>query len=66
LLPRGQDVRLSIVDVRGRVVAVLANGPMPAGIHVATWEPGKSAAGVYFVRFRSEDWKSQLRLVHLR
>jgi hypothetical protein len=64
-LPREQDVRMSIVDVRGRVVAVLANGVQPAGVYVASWDPGNAPAGIYFVRFRTRDWQSQLRLVHL-
>jgi hypothetical protein len=54
-LPRESPVRLSIVDVQGRELAVLANGPVGAGRHPATWSgvmPGGQAAhGLYFVRY---------------
>ncbi|HEY6866548.1 MAG TPA: T9SS type A sorting domain-containing protein [Candidatus Eisenbacteria bacterium] len=53
VLPRAMEVRLSIVDVQGREVAVLADGAMPAGRHQAMWtRPGRAdtPAGMYFVR----------------
>jgi FlgD Ig-like domain len=54
-LPLRTSVDLSIFDVSGRRVAVLADGPADAGEHAATWDgrdaAGRSAgAGVYFVR----------------
>jgi len=36
-LPTPQDVRLRILDARGRVVDVLDPGPMPAGRHRMPW-----------------------------
>jgi len=51
-LPRASAVRIRIVDVRGRVVRVLADGYRPAGAHRAFWDgrdgSGRAAAsGVY-------------------
>jgi len=47
-------VRLTVHDVSGREVAVLADGVLPAGRHQAVWSgrltDGPAAAGVYFVR----------------
>ncbi|WP_412063247.1 sulfatase [Rubrivirga sp. IMCC45206] len=43
---------LSVVDVQGRVVVVLAEGVAPAGEHVATL-PAGLAAGVYVVRLQA-------------
>lgn len=48
------DVRLSVVDVLGREVAVLAEGPRVAGEHRATWATGGLAAGVYVVVLRAD------------
>jgi hypothetical protein len=53
-LPRGTQVQLCVFDVRGRRVAVLANGEMPAGRHEITWD-GRARgaavpAGIYFSR----------------
>ncbi len=43
-------VRLSIVDVRGREVAVLVDGQRAAGAHVVTWDARPQARGVYVCR----------------
>ncbi len=43
------DVRLRVVDVLGREVAVLAKGPRSAGAHRATLDASRLAAGVYVV-----------------
>ncbi|HEX8386900.1 MAG TPA: M36 family metallopeptidase, partial [Rubricoccaceae bacterium] len=49
-LPSDADVRLAVYDVRGREVAVLAEGAHEAGWHEAVWEPGGAAAGLYVAR----------------
>jgi DNA-binding beta-propeller fold protein YncE len=52
-LPRESRVRLSVIDLQGRDVAVLVDGMLPAGRHEATWNTNAGrpvAAGVYFVR----------------
>ena len=43
------DVRLTVVDVLGREVAVLADGPRAAGEHRARFETAGLATGVYVV-----------------
>ena len=58
-LPNGGSVSLTILDVQGREVAVLAKGSAPAGWHTASWngqsERGRAAAGLYFARLRVGD-----------
>jgi len=54
-LPREAHVRLAIVDVQGREIAVLANGVVAPGRHRAVWD-GRAArcpapTGLYFVRY---------------
>jgi hypothetical protein len=54
-LPRTEPVALSVYDVRGRRVAVLASGEMTSGLHQITWEgrddQGQSLpSGVYLYR----------------
>jgi hypothetical protein len=50
-LPEPSHVRIAIYNLRGQVVAVLAEGDVPAGYHTVHWhtknQPGVSA-GVYF------------------
>ncbi|MEL6706347.1 MAG: T9SS type A sorting domain-containing protein, partial [Bacteroidota bacterium] len=49
-LPAAGDARLSVVDVRGREVAVLAEGTRTAGTYALTFETAGLPAGVYVVR----------------
>lgn len=56
-VPRESEVRLSVLDVQGREVAVLAHGNTGAGYYQATWngntERGMAPAGLYFVRLKA-------------
>jgi DNA-binding beta-propeller fold protein YncE len=51
-LPHEARVRVSVFDLQGRELAVLQNGWLPAGRHLAHWDPaqGSNAEGLYFVR----------------
>ncbi len=64
-------VRVSIFDVRGRHVAVLADAPYPAGAHVVRWNGvgvngAPAASGVYFVLMEAGTIRATRRLVLLR
>jgi hypothetical protein len=48
-IPREAHVRLSVVDLQGREVAVLVDDKRSAGRHSATWK-GRKSPGVYFSR----------------
>jgi sugar lactone lactonase YvrE len=66
-VPRESHVRVSVIDLQGREVGVLAEGTYPAGRHVATWEVTSSApAGIYFVRMVSGGRSWMRRLVRTR
>jgi hypothetical protein len=56
-LARDGDVRLSVLDVQGREVAVLAEGARPAGRYRVGWESvvggAPAPAGLYFVRMHA-------------
>lgn len=45
--------RLSVYDLLGREVAVLADGEMPAGRHAVTFDGSRLASGVYLYRLQS-------------
>lgn len=64
-LPREAQVKLSILDLQGRVVEVLADGLLPAGRHERSWSGrlgGGTPAGVYFARLQA-DGRSWVRRV---
>jgi subtilisin family serine protease len=63
-------VRLEVLDLQGRVVAVLADGVRGAGPHRVVWDGGTSGAaassGLYFVRYRTPAGTFRRRLALLR
>ena len=52
-VPRPAHVRLSVLDVQGREVAVLADGAREAGHQVAALNASQFAAGLYFIRLQA-------------
>ena len=49
-LPDAENARLTLVDLLGRTVAVVADRLYAAGTHRVAWDSGRVAAGLYFVR----------------
>lgn len=65
-LPQAAEVRLEVIDVLGRRVAVVAESNFPAGAHDPAWR--RSAAtppGVYFARLQVGSQVTQRRFVVL-
>lgn len=49
-LAAGGPARLEVFDLAGRRVAVLHDGPLPAGRHEFAWQPRELGSGVYLAR----------------
>jgi len=54
-LETGGDADLSVYNLLGKRVAVLASGRMEAGRHEAKWDAAGFAPGVYYYRLRTEN-----------
>ena len=56
-LPYQSKVRLTVLDIQGRLVKVLVDGDVKAGRHQAMWNGettrGTAHAGMYFIRFEA-------------
>jgi hypothetical protein len=68
-LPRDARVRVSVIDLQGREVALLADGVLPAGRHSRSWSddaPHRAAAGIYFVRLAADGRTWVQRIVRIR
>jgi photosystem II stability/assembly factor-like uncharacterized protein len=52
-LPRSSDVRLTVYDLLGREVAVLANDRMEAGVHTAKFDGSALSSGMYVYRLEA-------------
>ncbi len=67
-LARDADVSLDVFDLRGRHVATLASGHMPAGRHDAVLGArvaSEMPAGVYFVRMRAGTYTATRRILRI-
>jgi subtilisin family serine protease len=66
-VPRSCDVRVSVYDLQGREVSVLARGARTPGLYRASWngevEGGPAHAGVYFVRLNAPAVVRSCRIV---
>ncbi|MGB0840290.1 MAG: T9SS type A sorting domain-containing protein, partial [Chitinophagales bacterium] len=61
-LPKTGKVRLSIVDILGREVAVLQNGIEQAGEQIISWQASSLESGTYFFVLETEDGKATGKL----
>lgn len=60
-----EPVRVTVYDVQGREVAVLHDGPIPAGQPVVfVWAPRAAPTGVYFVRIQGTTFRAVRKVVH--
>jgi hypothetical protein len=70
-LARPGTVRLTVHDVRGRLVRVLRDGSLPAGRHTERWD-GRDAAGrevasgTYLLRLETADARAERKMVLVR
>jgi subtilisin family serine protease len=66
-VPWASEVRVSVYDLQGRELAVLANGARTPGLYQAIWngegERGPAHAGVYFVRLNAPGVVRSCRIV---
>ncbi len=59
-------VRVTVVDVRGREVATLADGDRAAGRHALSWDASRLPAGVYAIRATTAGTTAVLRVTTVR
>jgi len=62
---------LTIHDIRGRQVGLLADGHYAAGTHTVTWDGTDSARqelqpGVYFIRLRTRNHTETRKSIYIR
>lgn len=60
---RDGPIRLTVYDIKGRQVARLVDRTLPAGQHVATWQPRDLASGTYVYRLQADGRELAMRAV---
>ena len=59
-------MRLTVVDLLGRVVRELASGARPAGTYEVSFDATGLPSGVYFYRIEAGDYVETKRMVVVR
>jgi photosystem II stability/assembly factor-like uncharacterized protein len=62
-LPQPAEATLTVFDLLGRQIRVLASGTQPAGTHEVTFDAAGLPSGVYFYRLEAGDYVETKRMV---
>jgi hypothetical protein len=65
-LPAASDVTLSVYNMLGQTVAVLADEHMSAGHHTVTWDGSQVASGVYFYKLSTSEFTDTKKMMLLK
>ncbi len=65
-LPAGGEIRLTIYDLLGREVAVLADGFHSEGIHEIAWNAANYSSGIYLCVLQADDVRLTHKMIYLR
>ena len=66
MLAADAQVRLTVYDVRGRSVAVLADRAFGAGEHTVLFDGRDLPSGVYFYRLQADGYDRTLKMIMLK
>ena len=65
-LPEYAHVKVTVYDIRGRVMEVLINGFETAGYYTIKWDASAFASGVYFIEMHSESFRQVRKVIHMK
>ncbi|MDP8228599.1 MAG: T9SS type A sorting domain-containing protein, partial [Candidatus Electryoneaceae bacterium] len=65
-LPQSASVQLTVWDMHGRKVSVLADGTFAAGRYEAVWTAQGMTSGVYFIRIQANGYHAMQKAILLR
>ena len=65
-LPVNSNVKLTVVNALGQVVAELVNGELNAGVHEVTWNASNVSSGIYFYRIEANNFVQTRKMMLLK
>ncbi|NNF56831.1 MAG: T9SS type A sorting domain-containing protein [Rhodothermaceae bacterium] len=65
-VPTASAVTIEVLDVLGRRVAVLEDGPVEAGQHRVDWNVQEAASGLYLIQMRADGFVQTRRVTVLK
>lgn len=61
-IPKSSNVKISVSDVLGREVSVLADEFLRAGEYRVNWDAGSFSSGIYFYTIRTDDFSQTKKM----
>jgi photosystem II stability/assembly factor-like uncharacterized protein len=65
-IPKNGFIKLSVFDITGKTMAVLANETMKTGTYEVEWDASHRASGVYFYKLETENYSVTKRMVLIK
>lgn len=65
-LPQSTDVKVSVFDVTGRLVATLSDGLRNAGAHQITFDASALSSGIYFYRIEAGEFVETRKMMLIK
>lgn len=65
-LPQAANVKITVYNIRGQLVATLVDGYRAAGEYLVTWDAANLASGVYFYRLEAPGMVETRKMMLLR
>jgi len=65
-LPKATEVELTVYNIAGQRVQVLADGYFNAGMHTLEWDAGNIASGIYFYRIKAGEFVDSKKMILLK
>ena len=65
-LPKTQQVRIELFNLRGQKIKMLYSGKEGAGVHRLTFNAAGLASGVYIYRITAGSFVQQKKMIYLR
>ena len=70
-MERSARIKLEILDLRGRVVSLLASGSYTTGVHVVVWDGTddrgeRAASGIYFYRVNAGEFTATKKMTLMK
>ena len=65
-LARGQNVKISIIDLNGKIINVLSNQYFDPGNHFVTFSNQKIPSGIYFININHKNGSKTQKITYLK
>ena len=65
-IPKRSHVRIEIISLLGRAVALLLDTELDPGTYTVSWDASECASGIYFCQLRAREFMATRRLLFVK